>query len=163
MNVKNIQPYLAYNNKYIKTLSVDYDGELPNYAFSKCSNMQSITLGQKLTAIGNYALEGCSSLEAVTIPENVKTLGDCCFSGCSSLPSVIIPSAVTAINNYVFYNCTSLAKVIIADSDQNLAIGSNGSSPIFSSCPLDSVYIGRNINYSLKSADNFQRSNFAAI
>ena len=155
MNVKNILPYLAYNNMNIKTLSVDYDGELPNYAFSGCSNMQSVTLGQKLTAIGNYALEGCSSLEAVTIPDNVQTLGDYCFSGCSSLPSVIIPSAVTNINNYVFDNCTSLAKVIIADSDQNLTIGSNGSSPIFSSCPLDSVYIGRNINYNTSQNNGY--------
>ena len=178
MNVKNILPYLAYNNMYIKTLSVDYDGELPNYAFSKCSNMQSVTLGQKLTAIGNYALEGCSSLEAVTIPDNVKTLGDYCFSdcsslkdlkigsqveninqsafsGCSSLPSVIIPSAVTTINNYVFSNCTSLAKVIISDSDQDLTIGSNDYNPIFSSCPLDSVYIGRNINYNTSQNNGY--------
>ena len=193
MNVKTIQPYLAYNNKYINSLTVDYEGELPNYAFTNCSNMQSVTLGQKLSAIGSYAFQGCSSLEAVTIPDNVKALGNYCFSGCSSLkdlkigsqvetinqyafsdcsslkdmkigskvetinqyafsgctslPSVIIPSAVTTINNYAFNKCTSLAKVIIADSDQDLTIGSNGSDPIFYSCPLDSVYIGRNINY----------------
>ena len=147
MNVKTIQPYLAYNNKYINSLTVDYEGELPIYAFTNCSNMQSVTLGQKLSAIGTNAFQGCSSLEAVTIPDNVKTLGDYCFSDCTSLPSVIIPSAVKTINNYVFNKCTSLAKVIIADSDQDLTIGSNGSDPIFSSCPLDSVYIGRNISY----------------
>ena len=193
MNVKTIQPYLAYNNKYINSLTVDYEGELPNYAFTNCSNMQSVTLGQKLSAIGSYAFQGCSSLEAVTIPDNVKALGNYCFSGCSSLkdlkigsqvetinqyafsdcsslkdmkigskvetinqyafsgctslPSVIIPSAVTTINNYAFNKCTSLAKVIIADSDKDLTIGSDGIDPIFYSCPLDSVYIGRNINY----------------
>ena len=178
MNVKTIQPYLAYNNKYINSLTVDYEGELPNYAFTNCSNMQSVTLGQKLSAIGTNAFQGCSSLEAVTIPDNVKALGNYCFSGCSSikdlkigsqietinqyafsdctsLPSVIIPSAVKTINNYVFNKCTSLAKVIIADSDQDLTIGSNGSDPIFSSCPLDSVYIGRNINYNTSQNNGY--------
>ena len=178
MNVKTIQPYLAYNNKYINSLTVDYEGELPNYAFTNCSNMQSVTLGQKLSAIGTNAFQGCSSLEAVTIPDNVKTLSEYCFSGCSSLkdlkigsqvetinqgafsacsslPSVIIPSAVKTINNYVFNKCTSLAKVIIADSDQDLTIGSNGSDPIFSSCPLDSVYIGRNINYNTSQNNGY--------
>ena len=155
MSVKNIQPYLAYNNKYIQTLSVDYDGELPNYAFSQCSNMQSITLGQKLSAIGNYALEGCSSLKAVTIPGIVKTLGDYCFSGCSSLNSITIPSAVTTIKNYVFSNCTSLAKVIISDSESTLTLGSNYSNPIFSSCPLDYVYIGRDISYQTGSSKGY--------
>ena len=32
-----------------------------------------------------------------------------------------------------------------------LSLGSNASSPIFASCPLDSVYIGRNISYNTSS------------
>ena len=34
------------------------------------------------------------------------------------------------------------------DSKAELNLGSNGSSPLFAGCPLDSVYIGRNITYS---------------
>lgn len=33
----------------------------------------------------------------------------------------------------------------------DLALGSNGSNPLFSDCPLDSVYIGRNISYQTSS------------
>ncbi len=174
MNVKNLQPYLAYNNMYIKTLTANNDGELPNYAFTNCSNMQSATLGQKVSAIGSYAFQGCSSLEAVAIPNIVTVLNDytfegCsslqevkigsqmqtinqyAFGGCSSLPSITIPNAVTNIYNYVFYNCTGLKNVNIADSESTLTFGSNGSNPIFSSCPLDYVYIGRDISYSTSS------------
>ena len=170
MNVKNIKPYLAYNNKYIKTLTVDNDGELAEYAFTNCSNMESATLGQKVSAIGSYSFQGCSTLKAIEIPDavkeikdgtfngctnmmfakigsSVKTIDNSAFSGCSTLPSITIPQAVTDIKDYVFNNCTSLKEVIIADSESELNIGSNSSSPIFSSCPLDSVYIGRNINY----------------
>ena len=129
LSVKTIQPYLAYNNKYIKSLVVDVDGELPNYAFTDCSNMQNATLGQKVSAIGSYAFQGCSSLEALEIP-----------------------GIVTAIYNYAFDNCTSLKKVTIDDSENTLTFGSNDSNPIFSSCPLDYVYIGRDISYSTSSS-----------
>ena len=40
-----------------------------------------------------------------------------------------------------------LADVVIADRTTALALGSNGSSPLFASCPLDSVYIGGKISY----------------
>ena len=175
MNVKNIQPYLAYNNKFIKTLAIDYDGELPSYAFTNCLNMQSVTLGQKVSAIGSCTFLGCSSLEAIEIPDIVTVLNDYTFDGCSSLkevklgsqlktinqyafsgcsaqPSITIPSAVTNIYNYVFNNCTGLKNVNIADSKSTLTFGSNGSNPIFSSCPLDYVYIGRDISYSTSSS-----------
>ena len=51
------------------------------------------------------------------------------------------------IKDYVFYGCTGLKTVLIADREAELKLGSNGSSPLFSSCPLDSVYIGGNITY----------------
>ena len=147
MTVKDIQPYLAYNNKFIKKLTVNNDGELANYAFTDCSNMQSVTLGTKVSAIGESAFQGCSSIEKIDIPKIVTVLNNSTFSGCTSLKAIKIKPKMTEIKNNVFYNCTSLKNVVIADSEEELELGSNGSNPIFSSCPLDSVYIGRNINY----------------
>ena len=43
------------------------------------------------------------------------------------------------------------SKAVMADSDEDLKLGSNGSQPLFSSCPLDYVYIGRNIIYGTES------------
>ncbi len=81
------------------------------------------------------------------IGKNVKVINQYAFSGCNELPSIEIPQAVTEIKDNVFEKCTGLIKVIIADSQEELKLGSNGSNPLFSYCPLDSVYIGRNINY----------------
>ena len=39
----------------------------------------------------------------------------------------------------------------MADSESTLTLGSNGSNPIFYSCPLDYVYIGRDISYQTSS------------
>ena len=201
MTVKNIQPYFAYNNKFIKRLIIDNDGEITYNAFRGCSNVKSVTLGAKVSVIGEYAFQGCSSLEAIDIPDAVKSIDSYAFSGCSSilsakigsgietinnysfsgcssmkeltigsqvkiidqyafqnciaLSSITIPRAVTEIRDYVFYGCSNLKKVIMNDSEEELKLGSNGSTPFFSSCPLDSVYIGRNISYNTSSDNGY--------
>ena len=186
LNVKNINPYLAYNNKFIKTLSVDNDGELADYVFAYCSNMTSATLGNKVSSIGNNAFQGCSSLTSAILGLNVSAIGSYAFQACSSIETIDLPdpvpvlnvytfadctslkeikikSRMTDIKNSVFYNCTSLSLVVFADSEEELNLGSNQTEtynypyykdygdPLFSSCPLDSVYIGRNINYETSS------------
>ena len=113
--------------------------------------MISGKIGNSIETIDEYTFSGCSSLKEMNIGSKVKTINQYAFSGCSSLPAVTIPQAVTTISNYVFSNCTSLAKVTIADSETTLTLGSNGNNPIFSSCPLDYVYIGRDISYKTSS------------
>ena len=48
-----------------------------------------------------------------------------------------------------------MKKVTIADSESTLTFGSNGNNPIFFSCPLDYVYIGRDISYSTSSGSGY--------
>ena len=143
-------------------------------AFSGCTSLSSLTLGENITAINASAFSGCNSLPEVTIPNKTNSLGDYCFSGCTSLADVdlgnglktigkycfdecsmqtiSIPASTTSIASYAFDDCTKLANVIIADRTTELSLGSNGSSPLFSDCPLDSVYIGGNITYSTSSS-----------
>ena len=63
------------------------------------------------------------------------------------LPEIKIPRAVVSIGDYAFKGCSSLADVIIENRTAALSLGSNGSSPLFAACPLDSVYIGGKISY----------------
>ena len=68
------------------------------------------------------------------------------------MPEIKIPQAVASIGNYAFAGCSSLADVIIEDRTAALSLGSNGSSPLFADCPLDSVYIGGKISYDKSSS-----------
>ena len=129
--------------------------ELGAYAFQKCSSMTSAKIGSGLNVINSYTFYGCSALTNLQIGSNVKTIGACAFDGCSSLPAITIPSAVTDIKNYVFDGCTKLSTVIMEDKESELKLGSQGSSPLFADCPLDFVYIGRNISYSTSSSDGY--------
>lgn len=127
-------------------------------AFTGCEAMTSAKIGNGFETINEYTFSACSSLKVLEIGSSVKTINKYAFSGCSSLPTITIPKTVTKIDNSVFNSCNSLAKIIIADSENTLTLGSNrkGSydygDPLFSSCPLDSVYIGRDISYSISSS-----------
>ena len=155
MKVQNVQPYIAYNNKYIKNLVVDYDGIIVDNAFAGCSNMKNVTFGANITVIGKSAFRDCSSIEEIDIPSKVEVINESTFSGCTSLKSITIKPLMKEIKHNAFYNCTSLKEVNIADSETELNLGSNGKNPLFSSCPLETVYIGRNINYSTSSGSGY--------
>lgn len=129
---------------------------LGDYAFLNCKKMISAKMGMGVGTISQYAFSGCSSLTDMQIGINVKTINRSAFSGCSALPKIQIPQSVTAIDNYVFNGCRSLKTVIMDDGQEaELKLGSNVGSPLFSDCPLDSVYIGRNISYSTSSSDGY--------
>ena len=151
------------------------NGSIGEYAFSGCAKMSILTLGENVSSIGERSFQGCSSLPSAFIPNSVSALGECAFSGCSSLANVIlgnhvetlgkyvfqgcnsllaisIPASVNSIGIYAFTGCTKLKTLIIANRENELSLGNNGSSPLFADCPLDSVYIGGNISYNTSSS-----------
>ena len=58
-----------------------------------------------VTSIGDYAFSGCSGLTSVTIGNSVTSIGSNTFYDCSGLTSVTIPNSVTSIGDNAFYNC----------------------------------------------------------
>jgi hypothetical protein len=151
MNVHDVKPYLCYNNKFIETLSCENTGNIADYAFCGCTNMTNLSLGEDVSAIGNYAFQNCSSLPSVNIPNAIATLGGYALSGCSSLTDITIPKSVSTIGDYAFQGCTALKDFIIDDRENELSLGRNGRSPLFTDCPLDSVYIGGKLSYNTNS------------
>ena len=127
-------------------------------AFSGCTSLKSAKTGNGVSLLNTQTFSGCTSLENVEIGTNITKISgkigtsNGCFYNCSSLEQIKVPGNVKEIENYVFYGCTGLKNVIIDNAETELKLGSNGSNPIFSSCPLDSVYIGRNISYPTASS-----------
>ena len=67
------------------------------------------------TGISSSAFSGCTSLTSVSIGNGVTSIGDYAFSGCTSLTSMSIGNEVTSIGSSAFYNCDSLTSVYITD------------------------------------------------
>ena len=110
-------------------------------AFQNCSGLTSVAIPNSVTSIGGDAFSGCSSLTSVTIGNSVTNIGSGAFQNCSGLTSVTIPNSVTSIGGDAFQGCSSLTNVQFQDGEETLTFYNS----VFSSCPIESIYVGRNL------------------
>lgn len=137
------------------------------------TSSRTATVTYETAGTYNYA----SLPASVKIPETVTYNGetftvtkiaDRAFAYCKYMEEISIPSTVTEVGttssspyDLPFYDCTSLKKVRFEDGKQSISLGADfkwGSSSrgLFASCPLEEVYIGRNIIYKdYSSGDSF--------
>ena len=153
----NIGENAFYDCTGLETVSLsEIMGGIGNNAFYNCENLGGIEIPNTVTGIGNGSFQYCSSLAYAIIGSGVKELPEDCFRGCPSLPEIAIPATVEKVGNNVFYDCSSLARVDIKDRQSELSLGYNNyGDPLFSDCPLDSVYIGGNISYATDSDSGY--------
>ena len=113
-------------------------------AFSNCSGLTSLTIGNAVQAIGDYAFQNCTGLTSVafnadsctsmsdvfygctgpatlTIGENVKVIPSDAFEGLGLTDTLVIPDSVVTIGNDAFRNCSGLTSLTIGNAVQ--AIG----------------------------------------
>ena len=132
--------------------------DVGDFAFAGCKSLKKVTVGPAVIQLGQNSFAGCTALEQINLA-NVVTVKNNTFVYCTSLQQINIPQSTTTIEDKVFLNCTSLKNVIIEDRTAKLTLGINTSgnsykgitgagTPLFSDCPLDSVYIGGPISYS---------------
>ena len=127
-------------------------------SFAGCSSLTSIIIPKGVRSIEASVFSGCSNLISITIPKNVTNIGEYAFKGCRVVTSITIPSSVTSIGNGAFDGCSSLSEVVFADSQEKITLGIGAYSVnssgyksgkgLFYECPLDSVYLGRDLTYS---------------
>jgi hypothetical protein len=68
-------------------------------------------MGSGVTEIQYYAFSSCTSLTNVIIGENVNNIEHRVFANCTSLTSVTISDSVTSIAYGMFYQCFNLTNV----------------------------------------------------
>lgn len=65
------------------------------------NNLQEVIINGG-ESIGNNAFSGCTGLTSVTIGDGVTSIGSYAFYNCASLTSIVIPDSVTSIGDYAF-------------------------------------------------------------
>ena len=139
------------NNKYkgfvtIPT-SIVYKGvtckviEIEDYAFSGCSDLAQVSIGNSVTSIGNSAFADCYRLTDLSIGDSVKSIGEDAFISCIRLKSVKIPNSVTTIGEGTFSYCSDLTNLSIGNSVKSI-----GDYAFFHCTCLTSVTIPNNVS-----------------
>lgn len=132
---------VEYDNKTYTVVSID-DG-----AFTGSEGLTSVTLPQTITTIGDRSFSGCLGLTNFVIPGNVTSIGYDAFYGSKNIKEITIPKSVTIICSRAF---SGLEKLVLEDGEEPLKLVTlyniNDNTP-FHICPLESVYLGRNLEY----------------
>ena len=106
----------------VLSISDGYNGWWTEGAFSFCTGLTNVTVGQSVTNLGDNTFAGCTNLANVTIGNSVGRIGLHAFLGCMSLTGVAIPPSVTNIAcdtmwapyaGTPFTGCTSLKAILV--------------------------------------------------
>ena len=162
-SVEKIRSYAFY--KSVKLPEVKFPQTLDrigDYAFAQCIALPAINLPGNLFSIGDNTFQKCKKLKDV-IFEKIEgyslalTIGSYSFAQCPSIESLTFPGRLKSIGNYTFQDNFSLATLVFEDSSNAVSLGSGATEkketgyynngPLFGDCPLSSLYIGRNIDY----------------
>ena len=152
-SITSIGASAFYGCSSLKSVNIPSGVTAINHStFYGCASLDSLVLPTVVASIGESAFYGCSSLKSINIPFGVTAIGDNTFYGCASLTSMIIPSSVTSVGNYVFNGCTGLKELTLEDGYKTLSLGyhtyySSSSKSFWGDCPLEKVYLGRNLSY----------------
>ena len=167
----------------------NYVTNLYNNLFDGCTGITSISLPKTLQSINGYVFRNCSKLSEIVVPEGVTTVGEHCFENCTSLTSVSLPTTLKVLENHLFNNCNKLESFVFQPTmdtveehcfDQCLSLKNlrfdDGTSTItlstvvsmFGDSPLENMYVGRNIDYTLiegkeKEAPFYNRSTLTNV
>ena len=147
--------------------------------FAENKNLQTVFVGRGCQILPKNIFSGCSSLKQVQLSVGLLTIDDAVFANCTAIESISIPGTVAQVGNLQwgkyekdsselpFYNCTSLKRVRFEDGVQPIVFGSHNYNGIssssynkgqFASCPLEEVYVGRNIKYLESNTSPFENN-----
>lgn len=119
----------------------DFNSENTNYTLNNSSN--PLVYAHKLY-LNN------EEITDLVVPNGVKIIENRAFYGCTGIESVTVPNSVVSIGEDAFTGCDGLTNMKIEDGDDVLSVAqSYGNKGMFCDCPLESVYLGRNLNYGI--------------
>ncbi len=110
MTVDRIQPYFCYNNDNITSVEIDYDGNVPTYAFYDCDLVTSVTV--KANNIHASAFEGLNSLTTLTLETGV--VSDKAFCQSATKNDAIFDIKAKSVAASAFEGASSLIQLTLA-------------------------------------------------
>lgn len=97
-------------------LTISGNGELTeNYTFGveAPAQMQTLIIGDQVTAVGNYAFNSITTIQKIVIGSNVTSIGDYAFADINNrqLANLVMPAELLTIGDYAFSGNTYLESI----------------------------------------------------
>lgn len=108
-NVAVLGTGVFLNCKKLSSVEIASNVDISNEIFAGCTDLATVTLSGKMTAIGKNAFESCFALSEIIIPDGVTTISEDAFMNCAGLQKVVISDTVKTIGEYAFYGCENLS------------------------------------------------------
>ena len=109
----------------LTTVRLPANTVIGNYAFSYCSNLETVELAAGTSgSIGQYAFQN-TGLTQITIPEGYTSIGANAFKKCTELTSVSLPATLEKLTTTSFADCTALSTLTLAEGNQSF-VSENG-------------------------------------
>ena len=142
-NVKSIPSLAFYYTSIAGTVTIPRSiKRIGDYAFSNCSELDSLIFNADSCVNAYNAFSGCDNLSYLSIGSFVKNIPNTTFANCGLLGTLTLPQSVTNIGNYAFYGCTGLTGTLnFSDSIQKIGFSS------FEGTNFDTVVIGKSVSY----------------
>lgn len=120
-DITSIYAYAFSDCSNIETVTVPSSVKIiGRNAFSNCINLTTIQIGNNVKTINEFAFSNCVNLEKIILPDSVESLGDCAFSGCSNLKSVKLSDNLLIIGQSAFKACKKLSSIVIPASVEKI-------------------------------------------
>lgn len=165
--VTGVSPNAFYKCTEVKTIKLPNTiKEIGSYAFGFCVNLEDINIPEGVIGIEAGTFYCCKKIVSLQLPSTIKVIGNQAFIDCVSLKRINIPGECKSIGNDAFSWCLALNTLAIEDGITPLEIGyayyfgplwqpsmepdyypSNFFRGLFNDCPLENLYVGRNIIY----------------
>lgn len=122
----NTGPLTWSYNEDSKELKISGKGDMPNYDFDTSpwkeykEQIELITIGDDVTAIGNNAFCNCFAITEINIPSKVTRIGESAFTYCISLEKVVIPGSVRIIDYGAFEDCEHLTTLTLSNGLESI-------------------------------------------
>ena len=123
-------------------------------AFQRCTSLNKIELPETLFEIAGNAFYLCLGLKEIRLTASLVSSN--ALDYCQNLEKIIFSSNVVDVASWAFTNCNKIKTLIFEDGAGEIFLGYGGNNfeqnyGLFYGLKLDSVYLGRGINYRAKS------------
>lgn len=122
-------------------------------AFEGCEQLESIVFPNNIQLLPNYVCRNCKSLKTVQLPCQLTTISGEVFKNCNQIKRIVLPGSLTFLSGGAFEGCTSIKELVLENGDEKCFFGYLNYSGLsigqaaFAECPLEKVYLGKNISY----------------